>query len=177
MASSCATGNGLLTNRSLLKSPSHHRSKRRTLAFTSIRASTESMSSSVVEKLGIKVERNPPEPKLTELGVRKWPKYVSLVFLFCSWFWVFLLCCSFVATRLLWALWLEFVCGCLNLCFFFLLGPYHFVGVIDSPDARRCSNVNSCWQVIKWVFFGSKSSGCGIGLTALEANSLKTVFT
>ncbi|KAI6689680.1 hypothetical protein NL676_026508 [Syzygium grande] len=75
MASSCATGNGLLTNRSLLKPPSHHRSKRRTLAFTSIRASTESMSSSVVEKLGIKVERNPPEPKLTELGVRKWPKW------------------------------------------------------------------------------------------------------
>ncbi|XP_030461514.1 uncharacterized protein LOC115681656 [Syzygium oleosum] len=75
MACSCATSNGLLTNRSLLKSPSHHRSKRTTLALTSIRASAESMSSSVVEKLGIKVERNPPEPKLTELGVRKWPKW------------------------------------------------------------------------------------------------------
>jgi len=26
------------------------------------------------EKLGIKVERNPPESKLAELGVRRWPK-------------------------------------------------------------------------------------------------------
>ncbi|XP_073116065.1 uncharacterized protein [Elaeis guineensis] len=27
------------------------------------------------EKLGIKVERNPPESKLAELGVRRWPKW------------------------------------------------------------------------------------------------------
>lgn len=27
------------------------------------------------EKLGIKVERNPPESRLAELGVRQWPKY------------------------------------------------------------------------------------------------------
>jgi len=27
-----------------------------------------------IEKSGIKVVRNPPESKLTELGVRKWPK-------------------------------------------------------------------------------------------------------
>jgi len=33
----------------------------------------ESMTT-VIEKLGIKIERNPPESKLTQLGVRKWPK-------------------------------------------------------------------------------------------------------
>ncbi|XP_008781976.1 uncharacterized protein LOC120106681 [Phoenix dactylifera] len=27
------------------------------------------------EKLGIKIERNPPESKLAELGVRQWPKW------------------------------------------------------------------------------------------------------
>ncbi|KAJ4968569.1 hypothetical protein NE237_015270 [Protea cynaroides] len=27
------------------------------------------------EKMGIKIERNPPESKLTELGVRQWPKW------------------------------------------------------------------------------------------------------
>ena len=31
------------------------------------------------EKLGIKIERNPPESRLTQLGVKSWPKYV-----FCS---------------------------------------------------------------------------------------------
>ncbi|KAK7268967.1 hypothetical protein RIF29_21679 [Crotalaria pallida] len=30
---------------------------------------------SVTEKLGIKIERNPPESKLTQLGVRQWPKW------------------------------------------------------------------------------------------------------
>ncbi|XP_019441142.1 PREDICTED: uncharacterized protein LOC109346182 isoform X1 [Lupinus angustifolius] len=30
---------------------------------------------SVTEKLGIKIQRNPPESKLTELGVRQWPKW------------------------------------------------------------------------------------------------------
>ncbi|XP_010252315.1 PREDICTED: uncharacterized protein LOC104593919 [Nelumbo nucifera] len=27
------------------------------------------------EKMGIKIEKNPPEAKLTELGVRSWPKW------------------------------------------------------------------------------------------------------
>ncbi|KAM4075617.1 hypothetical protein ACJW30_12G000600 [Castanea mollissima] len=27
------------------------------------------------EKLGIKIERNPPDSKLTQLGVRNWPKW------------------------------------------------------------------------------------------------------
>ncbi|OIW07884.1 hypothetical protein TanjilG_19985 [Lupinus angustifolius] len=31
--------------------------------------------SSVTEKLGITIERNPPEEKLTELGVRQWDKW------------------------------------------------------------------------------------------------------
>jgi hypothetical protein len=39
--------------------------------FCSVRAETMA-----TEKLGIKIERNPPESKLTQLGVRKWPKYV-----------------------------------------------------------------------------------------------------
>lgn len=29
----------------------------------------------VTEKLGIKIESNPPESKLTQLGVRQWPKW------------------------------------------------------------------------------------------------------
>lgn len=41
--------------------------------FGSVRA--ESMATDS-EKLGIKIERNPPESKLTQFGVRKWPKYV-----------------------------------------------------------------------------------------------------
>jgi hypothetical protein len=35
-----------------------------------VRASAETMAT---EKLGIKVERNPPESRLSELGVRQWP--------------------------------------------------------------------------------------------------------
>jgi hypothetical protein len=36
-----------------------------------VRASAEAMAT---EKLGIRVERNPPESRLSELGVRQWPK-------------------------------------------------------------------------------------------------------
>jgi len=39
--------------------------------FAAVRASAETMAT---EKLGIKVERNPPESRLSELGVRQWPK-------------------------------------------------------------------------------------------------------
>ncbi|XP_020252951.1 uncharacterized protein LOC109830183 [Asparagus officinalis] len=38
----------------------------------SLRIRAETME---IEKLGIKVERNPPESKLAELGVRNWPKW------------------------------------------------------------------------------------------------------
>lgn len=31
--------------------------------------------SMATEKLGITIEKNPPESKLTQLGVRNWPKY------------------------------------------------------------------------------------------------------
>ena len=31
-------------------------------------------NSVATEKLGIKIEKNPPESKLTQLGVRTWPK-------------------------------------------------------------------------------------------------------
>ena len=39
--------------------------------FAAVRASAEAMAT---EKLGIRVERNPPESRLSELGVRQWPK-------------------------------------------------------------------------------------------------------
>uniref|UniRef100_A0A803LB84 (S)-ureidoglycine aminohydrolase cupin domain-containing protein n=2 Tax=Chenopodium quinoa TaxID=63459 RepID=A0A803LB84_CHEQI len=31
--------------------------------------------STTIEKLGVKIERNPPESRLSELGVRDWPKW------------------------------------------------------------------------------------------------------
>uniref|UniRef100_A0A103JSJ6 (S)-ureidoglycine aminohydrolase cupin domain-containing protein n=1 Tax=Cynara cardunculus var. scolymus TaxID=59895 RepID=A0A103JSJ6_CYNCS len=37
-----------------------------------LRASSETMAT---EKLGIKIVKNPPESKLTDLGVRSWPKW------------------------------------------------------------------------------------------------------
>ncbi|CAN6270043.1 unnamed protein product [Urochloa humidicola] len=40
--------------------------------FAAVRASAEAMAT---EKLGIRVERNPPESRLSELGVRQWPKW------------------------------------------------------------------------------------------------------
>lgn len=45
-------------------------------SVVSVRA--ESMT---IEKLGIKIERNPPEDKLTQLGVKQWPKYFSFCFI------------------------------------------------------------------------------------------------
>ncbi|XP_031286659.1 uncharacterized protein LOC116145346 [Pistacia vera] len=39
-----------------------------------MRVRAETMSTTI-EKLGVKIERNPPESKLTELGVKKWPKW------------------------------------------------------------------------------------------------------
>jgi len=35
--------------------------------------------SNFTEKLGIKIEKNPPEDKLSQLGVRQWPKYASFL--------------------------------------------------------------------------------------------------
>lgn len=44
-------------------------------SFSIVRASTEGTSmSNPIEKLGVKIERNPPESRLSELGVRDWPK-------------------------------------------------------------------------------------------------------
>ena len=51
----------------------------------SVRAENSSSMATESEKLGIKIERNPPDSKLTQLGVRNWPKYVlpdSLFLLF-----------------------------------------------------------------------------------------------
>ncbi|XP_052177368.1 uncharacterized protein LOC127791497 [Diospyros lotus] len=49
-------------------------SERRARRRPVVRAAGESMST-ITEKLGVKVHRNPPESKLTELGVRNWPKW------------------------------------------------------------------------------------------------------
>ncbi|KAK4742970.1 hypothetical protein SAY87_000971 [Trapa incisa] len=47
----------------------------RAFKYPSISASSSSEGMTTVEKLGIKIESNPPESKLTELGVRNWPKW------------------------------------------------------------------------------------------------------
>ncbi|PIA47028.1 hypothetical protein AQUCO_01400027v1 [Aquilegia coerulea] len=38
-------------------------------------ASESAIMAAVTEKMGIKIETNPPESKLTQLGVRAWPKW------------------------------------------------------------------------------------------------------
>ncbi|XP_015881743.1 uncharacterized protein LOC107417641 [Ziziphus jujuba] len=43
------------------------------LTVSTIRS--ESMAAQTTEKLGIKIQKNPPESKLTQLGVRNWPKW------------------------------------------------------------------------------------------------------
>jgi hypothetical protein len=40
-------------------------------AAVRVMASAETVTT---EKLGVRVERNPPETRLSELGVRQWPK-------------------------------------------------------------------------------------------------------
>nr|XP_023897925.1 uncharacterized protein LOC112009816 isoform X1 [Quercus suber] len=42
--------------------------------IVSVRAESSSSMATESEKLGIKIERNPPDSKLTQLGVRNWPK-------------------------------------------------------------------------------------------------------
>lgn len=50
---------------------------RKTRSSSRVRA--EAGGAMATEKMGIKIETNPPESKLTELGVRTWPKYVNSV--------------------------------------------------------------------------------------------------
>ncbi|KAI5397750.1 hypothetical protein KIW84_063535, partial [Lathyrus oleraceus] len=64
MASSCV-GTLSSPNPSLFFSQTKH------MASTRRRV----IKASVTEKLGIKIEKNPPESKLTQLGVRQWPKW------------------------------------------------------------------------------------------------------
>lgn len=85
MASSCLST--LSPNPSLLSSQTKHSaiytpistaatfpSTRRVGGRLHLTTRAESMTT-VTEKLGIKIERNPPESKLTQLGVRQWPKW------------------------------------------------------------------------------------------------------
>ncbi|XP_004290278.1 PREDICTED: uncharacterized protein LOC101291295 [Fragaria vesca subsp. vesca] len=46
--------------------------RRRRISVTIAAVSSSSMAT---EKLGIKIEKNPPESTLTQLGVRNWPKW------------------------------------------------------------------------------------------------------
>ncbi|KAK7278352.1 hypothetical protein RJT34_23380 [Clitoria ternatea] len=72
MASSSSCVGTLLPNHTQLFSQTKPSTKRRVRVSRAVRA--ESMTN-VIEKLGIKIERNPPESKLTQLGVRQWPKW------------------------------------------------------------------------------------------------------
>ncbi|KAJ1379483.1 RmlC-like cupin domain superfamily [Sesbania bispinosa] len=77
MASTCV--GSLSPNQSLLFSQTKHSPSAAAnwVAFPSTRrrvVRAESMTT-VTEKLGIKIEKNPPESKLTQLGVRQWPKW------------------------------------------------------------------------------------------------------
>lgn len=63
---------GLLISAHYNPKSSGGRSRCSAVGYLSVKASSEGMTT--IEKLGIKIERNPPESKLTELGVRSWPK-------------------------------------------------------------------------------------------------------
>ncbi|KAL6652667.1 hypothetical protein ACP70R_011592 [Stipagrostis hirtigluma subsp. patula] len=43
--------------------------------FAAVRVRASSAEAMATERLGIRVERNPPETRLSELGVRQWPKW------------------------------------------------------------------------------------------------------
>ncbi|KAL2513399.1 RmlC-like cupins superfamily protein [Abeliophyllum distichum] len=57
------------------KSPAKNISIRRGLGVKIRAASAAESESIIMEKSGIKVVNNPPESKLSELGVRSWPKW------------------------------------------------------------------------------------------------------
>uniref|UniRef100_A0A1J3F5M5 (S)-ureidoglycine aminohydrolase cupin domain-containing protein n=1 Tax=Noccaea caerulescens TaxID=107243 RepID=A0A1J3F5M5_NOCCA len=57
-------------NRAVLTKPSNKPYNSRRPSMAAIRS--ESMAT---EKLGITIEKNPPESKLTQIGVRSWPKW------------------------------------------------------------------------------------------------------
>ncbi|XXG60641.1 hypothetical protein AAC387_Pa04g2496 [Persea americana] len=50
----------------------HFSSKYQRNRSFSVKIRAETMAT---EKMGIKIEKNPPESKLSELGIRKWPKW------------------------------------------------------------------------------------------------------
>ncbi|XP_047069260.1 uncharacterized protein LOC124677300 [Lolium rigidum] len=60
----------LQTGRLRFSSP--YTASRGRFAAVRVMASAETVTT---EKLGVRVERNPPETRLSELGVRQWPKW------------------------------------------------------------------------------------------------------
>lgn len=67
------------------KSPkTYKRSCRVKSGIVRAEAEAEAMTT---EKLGIKIERNPPDSRLAQLGVKSWPKYAFSALLISSLFW------------------------------------------------------------------------------------------
>lgn len=73
MASLCVNNSFLLNTQTTHKLPflPATRNRRRLVTIAA-------ESSMATDKLGIKIEKNPPESTLTQLGVRNWPKYLSM---------------------------------------------------------------------------------------------------
>ncbi|XP_009366892.2 uncharacterized protein LOC103956596 [Pyrus x bretschneideri] len=57
------------------RSSSSSSSSSRRYSVTPIIRCSADADSTATQKLGIKVDRNPPESRLTQLGVRNWPKW------------------------------------------------------------------------------------------------------
>lgn len=70
---------GLMPSKCLLNTKTKHSSSSSSYLVyfnNPFTASTIKAESMATEKLGIKIQKNPPESKLTQLGVRNWPKYL-----------------------------------------------------------------------------------------------------
>lgn len=79
MASLCVNNSFLLNKQTTRKLPflPATRNRRRLVTIAA-------ESSMATDKLGIKIEKNPPESTLTQLGVKNWPKYLSMFSFFLS---------------------------------------------------------------------------------------------
>uniref|UniRef100_A0A0E0DET2 (S)-ureidoglycine aminohydrolase cupin domain-containing protein n=1 Tax=Oryza meridionalis TaxID=40149 RepID=A0A0E0DET2_9ORYZ len=55
--------------------PTRGTRRRRLAVAVRVRVRASASEAMATEKLGVRVERNPPESRLSELGVREWPKW------------------------------------------------------------------------------------------------------
>nr|XP_043617067.1 uncharacterized protein LOC122588914 [Erigeron canadensis] len=75
--SSFFSGKKLITNlhsRGVYYTNNNKAAKKQTQIIKASSSSSETMTTTI-EKSGIKIVKNPPESKLTDLGVRSWPKW------------------------------------------------------------------------------------------------------